>query len=368
MAFSFAPLTRDLKTSARLGVIQTEHGKFYTPAFMPVGTQGTVKAVTPSHLEHIGVEILLGNAYHLYLRPGIHVIEKHGGLHGFMGWSRPILTDSGGYQIMSLSRLMDVKEEGVTFQSHLDGSTHFLSPKDAMAIQKNLGADIAMCLDECTKYPATHEEARDSMDISLIWAARCREFATDAQAVFGIVQGGTHKDLRETCARKLITMDFNGYALGGLSVGEDISVTYDIMNHTMPFLPENKPRYVMGIGGPLDILEAVSYGADMMDCVMPTRCARNGLLFTREGRVIIKQACYSDDQSSLDPECPCYTCQNFTRSYLRHLFMSGEILSCILNTIHNLTFYQLLISDIQHAIKEQRFHVFKAEFKKKYLI
>ena len=204
------------------------------------------------------------------------------------------------------------------------------------------------------------------MDISLIWAARCRKFASDSQAVFGIVQGGIYKDLREACAKTLVSMDFDGYALGGLSVGEDSSITYDIMSHTMPFLPENQPRYVMGIGGPLDIMEAVSYGADMMDCVMPTRCARNGLLFTRKGRVVIKQACYSNDQSSLDSECPCYTCQNFSRAYLRHLFMSGEILSCILNTIHNLTFYQLLMTDIQHAIKEQSFQEFKYEFKERY--
>ena len=367
MAFSFALLAQDLKTSARLGSIQTDHGNFHTPAFMPVGTQGTVKAITPSHLEHIGVEILLGNAYHLYLRPGIPVIDKHGGLHDFMGWSRPILTDSGGYQIMSLSRLMDVKEDGVAFQSHLDGSTHFLSPDDAMDIQRRLGSDIAMCLDECTKYPATHEEAKVSMSLSLIWAARCRGFASDHQAIFGIVQGGIYKDLRESCAKALVSMDFDGYALGGLSVGENISITYDIMNATIPFLPENKPRYVMGIGNPLDMLEAVSYGADMMDCVMPTRCARNGLLFTREGKVVIKHACYAKDTSPVDSECPCYTCRNFTRAYLRHLFMSGEILSCILNTIHNLTFYQSLMSDIQNAIKDQRFHEFKTRFKQKYL-
>jgi queuine tRNA-ribosyltransferase len=366
MAFSFTLLSQDLKTSARLGIIHTEHGTVHTPAFMPVGTQGTVKAVTPSDLDRMGVEILLGNAYHLYLRPGISVIDKHGGLHNFIGWSRPVLTDSGGYQIMSLSRLVNLKKEGVTFQSHLDGSTHFLRPEDVMAIQKKLGSDIAMCLDECTKYPATYEEAKASMELSLIWAARCREFDSDKQAVFGIVQGGIYKDLRESCAKELITINFDGYALGGLSVGEELSVTYEIMNFTTAFLPENKPRYIMGIGTPLDILEAVFSGADMMDCVIPTRCARNGLLFTREKKVVIKQACYTDDFNPLDPDCSCYTCKNFSRAYLRHLFMSGEILSCILNTIHNLTFYQDLMISIQDAIRDQRFCNFKNNFEKNY--
>ncbi len=367
MAFSFDLLSQDAKTSARLGTIHTCHGSFQTPAFMPVGTQGAVKAVTPFDLDRIGAKILLGNAYHLYLRPGIAVIDNHGGLHDFIGWSRPILTDSGGYQIMSLGHLVDVKTDGVTFQSHLDGSTHFLSPEDAMTIQNRLGSDIAMCLDECTKYPATYEETKASMELSLIWAARCREFDSGKQAIFGIIQGGTYKDLRESCAKELVAFDFDGYALGGLSVGEELSNTYDIMKHTISFLPENKPRYVMGIGTPLDILEAVSSGADMMDCVMPTRCARNGLLFTQKGKVVIKQACYTNDTSPLDPECSCYTCQNFSRAYLRHLFMSGEILSCILNTIHNLTYYHDLMTSIHDAVKNQNFLEFKARFKQKYL-
>ncbi len=366
MAFSFTLLSHDQKTSARLGIINTDHGSIHTPAFMPVGTQGTVKAVTPYDLNQIGIEILLGNAYHLYLRPGISVIERHGGLHNFIGWPQPILTDSGGYQIMSLSRLVNLKKEGVTFQSHLDGSVHFLRPEDVMDIQKKLGPDIAMCLDECTKYPATYEEAKTSMELSLEWAARCREFDSDKQAIFGIVQGGMYKDLREVCAKELVSMDFDGYALGGLSVGEDLSITYEIMNITTAFLPENKPRYIMGIGTPLDILEAVSSGADMMDCVIPTRCARNGLLFTRERRIVIKQACYTNDFNPLDMDCHCYTCKNFTRAYLRHLFMSGEILSCILNTIHNLTFYNELMLSIQDAIRDKRFNEFKNSFIKSY--
>lgn len=367
MAFSFTFLSQDPKTSARLGIINTDHGTVHTPAFMPVGTQGTVKAVTPFDLEKIGVEILLGNAYHLYLRPGISIIDEYGGLHNFIGWSQPILTDSGGYQIMSLSRLVELKKDGVIFQSHLDGSTHFLTPEDVMDIQKKLGSDISMCLDECTKYPATFEEAKTSMELSLIWAARCREFCSTKQTIFGIVQGGTFKDLREICAKKLITMDFDGYALGGLSVGEKISITHEIMHFTMAFLPENKPRYVMGIGTPLDILEAVSSGADMMDCVIPTRCARNGLLFTRKGKVVIKQACYIKDFNPLDSDCSCYTCRNFSRAYLRHLFMSGEILSCILNTIHNLSFYQYLMTSIQDAIKDQKFFEFKNLFQQNYV-
>jgi len=334
---------------------------------MPVGTNGTVKAVTSSDLEQIGVEIVLANAYHLYLRPGVDVIQHHGGLHHFIGWPGPILTDSGGYQIMSLSRLVSVKPEGVTFQSHLDGSTHFLSPEDVMSVQYKLGSDIAMCLDECTRYPSTYEEAKASMELSLAWAERCREVNADGQAVFGIIQGGVYRDLRERCARELLAEDFDGYAVGGLSVGEERAMTYEIMLHTMACIPDHKPRYVMGIGTPLDILEAASCGADLMDCVLPTRCARNGLLFTEKGKVVIKQACYAQDTSPPDPECSCYTCRNFTRAYLRHLFMSGEVVSCILNTIHNLTFYENLMANIRHAIEEQQFSKFKEQFIRNYV-
>lgn len=361
MNFCYTILERDPTTSARLGIMHTAHGSLRTPAFMPVGTNGTVKGVTPCDLEQIGVEILLANAYHLYLRPGADIVHRHGGLHHFMGWPGPILTDSGGYQIMSLSRLVSVKPEGVTFQSHLDGSTHFLSPEDVMSLQYTLGSDIAMCLDECTGYPSTYEEARKSMELSLAWASRCRGFDAGDQAVFGIVQGGIYKDLRERCAQGLLAEDFDGYAIGGLSVGEERAVTYEIMRHTLACIPEQKPRYVMGMGTPLDILEAVSCGADLMDCVLPTRCARNGLLFTAQGKMIIKQACYAQDTSPPDPECTCYTCRNFTRAYLRHLFMSGEILSCMLNTIHNLTFYQNLMANIRHAIETQQFSEFKGQ-------
>ncbi|MBN2372344.1 tRNA guanosine(34) transglycosylase Tgt [bacterium] len=367
MAYSFTPLAHDIKTKARLGVLKTDHGTVDTPVFMPVGTLGTVKAVTPNDLDQIGIEILLGNAYHLYLRPGIQVIEAHGGLHRFIGWPHPILTDSGGYQIMSLGRLVEVKTEGVTFQSHLDGSTIFLKPEDVMSIQKSLGSDIAMCLDECTGYPATYEETKRSMDISMIWAERCKRFDSGIQAVFGIVQGGTYKDLREKSAKGLVAMDFDGYALGGLSVGEEKFVTYSIMRHSLDFFPEDRPRYVMGMGSPADIFEAVACGSDMMDCVMPTRCARNGLLFTRQGKIVIKQACYAKDILPLDAECSCYTCRKFSRAYLRHLFMSGEILACILNTVHNLMFYKDLMTSIRKAIKEQRFNELKERFEKIYL-
>jgi len=367
MSHFFTIQDKDTTTEARLGIIRTKHGTFPTPVFMPVGTQGSVKALAPVELERIGIDIVLGNAYHLYLRPGVEVIAAHGGLHSFMGWNRPILTDSGGYQIMSLSRLVGVKKEGVSFQSHLDGSTHFLAPEDIMEIQRDLGSDIAMCLDECIRYPAPYKETENSMELSLLWAQKCKDYDMDDQLVYGIVQGGIYKNLRERSAVGLLKMDFDGYALGGLSVGEEITVTYDIIRHTVSFLPSDKPRYVMGIGTPRDILEAVSYGIDMMDCVLPTRCARNGLLFTRHGRLVIKQACYTKDMLPVDPECECYTCKNFTRSYLRHLFMSGEIVSCVLNTIHNLYFFREFMQCIQNAIKEKRFREFKEDFIKGYV-
>lgn len=344
---------------ARRGRISLERGVINTPAFMPVGTNATVKALSPHELREIGAEIILSNTYHLYLRPGMDVIENAGGLHKFMSWDGPILTDSGGFQVYSLSTLREITDEGVWFRSHIDGSLHFLGPDEAMKIQGILGSDIAMVFDECTPYPATYEYAMKSMNLTLKWAQRCRELKNHGQALFGIIQGGMYRDLRMECLERLIEMGFDGYAVGGLSVDEPKEIMYEIIDYLGEAMPADKPRYLMGVGDLLDVLYAVEKGFDMFDCVMPTRNARNGTLFTSQGRLSIKRAEFKYDYSPLDPECDCYTCRNFSRAYLRHLFLTKEILSMRLNTIHNLYFYLNFFKNMRQAIEEGRFEEFK---------
>jgi queuine tRNA-ribosyltransferase len=334
---------------------------------MPVGTQGSVRAVSPEELVESGVRIILANTYHLYLRPGHRIIEKLGGLHRFMNWAGPILTDSGGFQVYSLSRLRTISEEGVTFQSHLDGSRHFIGPEEAINIQKSLGADIIMTFDECAPYPADYEYIVNSVRLTSLWARKCLDSEIDAnQALFGIVQGGIYPDLRERSAKELIELGFDGYALGGLSVGEDRATREKVIRETVEFLPEEKPVYLMGVGKPEDIIDGIRLGVDMFDCVMPTRNARNGTLFTSRGKLVIKNARYSDDDRPVDEKCGCYTCSCFSRAYLRHLFMAKELLSYRLNSIHNLYFYSHLMENIRYAILEGKFDDFCMEFFRSY--
>ncbi len=359
MALKFSICTKDSRTQARVGVLSTGHGDIHTPAFMPVGTQATVKSLTPEDLLELGTEIILSNTYHLYLRPGHETIEKLGGLHRFMHWDRPILTDSGGYQIFSLGQLVNVQEEGITFQSHIDGSRHFLSPQKVMEVQRSLGSDIMMCLDECTPYPATREETLQSLKLTTHWARHCQEANGAAeQSLFGIVQGGMYLDLRDRSVTELIELDFDGYAIGGLSVGEDRDTMYKIIAETAPKLPSVKPRYLMGVGTPENILSAVQMGIDMFDCVLPTRNARNGLLYGRFGKITIKNSKYATDGRPIDEECQCYTCRHYSRAYLRHLFLAREILSYRLNTIHNLHYYMKFMASIRDAISDRCLETF----------
>jgi queuine tRNA-ribosyltransferase len=363
MAFDFTVLKEDGKTGARLGRIRTGHGEVNTPVFMPVGTQGTVKALLPETVLELGAEMILGNTYHLYLRPGHELIRTLGGLHSFMNWHGPILTDSGGFQVYSLGALRKVTAEGVLFRSHIDGSRHFISPELAVRIQEALGSDIMMCLDECTPYPATRNEARKSLALTLGWASRSRAARQgDRQALFGIAQGGVYPDLRREGVEKLVEMRFDGYALGGLSVGEPKGAMMDMVCHAAPLLPADRPRYLMGVGLPEDIVACVAQGIDMFDCVIPTRSARNGLLFTNREKVVIKHARYREDSSPVDDLCDCYTCKNYSRAYLRHLFMAGEILAMVLNTIHNVRHYMRLMERIREAIREGRYAEFRALF------
>lgn len=350
-------------SEARQGEVTTPHGRFETPVFMPVGTQGSVKALSPEDLEQAGVSILLANTYHLYLRPGHGLIEKFGGLHRFMSWKGAILTDSGGFQVYSLSKLRKISEQGVTFQSHLDGSTHFIGPREAMEIQRALGADVIMAFDECAPYPADYDYVRNSVRLTSQWAGICLQcIKNDSQALFGIVQGGVYSDLREQSAKELVAMGFDGYALGGLSVGEDRGTRQQVVQETVRFLPAERPRYLMGVGKPEDILDGVIAGIDMFDCVLPTRNARNGALFTKQGPLAIKNACYADDDRPVDENCSCYTCTHFSRAYLRHLFMAKELLAYRLNTIHNLHYYMGFMADIRQAIQEDRFTDFRRTF------
>ncbi len=362
-AIDFKILKTDRDSAARLGSLTTPHGTIDTPIFMPVGTQATVKAMTPEELREVGAQIILANTYHLYIRPGHEVVARLGGLHTFMHWDGPILTDSGGFQVFSLGELRKISEEGVRFQSHLDGSYHFISPEEAIAIQEALGADIIMCFDECPPYPAEYEYVRRSMELTSRWARRCKEAKRrDDQALFGIVQGGMHHDLREQSIAELCALEFDGYALGGLSVGEERGLMHGIMAHCGPLLPSGKPRYVMGIGTPEDLIEGINSGIDMFDCVMPTRNARNGMLFTTTGSINIKNATFAEDRSPIDEACSCYVCKNYSRAYLRHLYRSGEILASRLNTWHNLHYYLTLMAEARRAIAEERFGRFRDEF------
>lgn len=345
--------------NARVCLIETQRGQVKTPAFLPVGTVGTVKAMTPEELEDMGAEIILCNTYHLFLRPGHKVISSLGGIHRFMNWDRTILSDSGGFQIFSLSALRKIEENGVHFKSHLDGSMHFIGPKEAMEIQSSLGSDIAMVLDDCPPYPSSYEYAMESLKRTTRWAAQCKSLQSPQQALFGIVQGSLFKDLRKRSAEELIDIGFEGYAAGGLSVGEPKEAMHEMIYFTVPLLPNEKPRYLMGIGDLKDVMLGVEAGFDIFDCVMPTRNARNGTLFTSTGKISIKREEFKSDRRSLDPNCECYTCKNYSRGYLRHIFLSKEILAMRLNTIHNLYFYFNFFRDMRKFIIEETFQSFK---------
>jgi queuine tRNA-ribosyltransferase len=363
---------------ARRGELETPHGVVQTPAFMPVGTRGAVKAITQRDLEDLGAEIILGNTYHLYLRPGDALIARAGGLHRFIGWDRPILTDSGGYQIFSLAAMRRIRDEGAEFRSHLDGSLHLLTPERATDIQSQLGSDVAMVLDHCLASAADHDAARDAMERSARWAERARArflelrdspatradviVSNPGQAQFGIIQGGVHPDLRTESVQRTVAIGFEAYAIGGLSVGEPVDVMYDVVAHTAPLLPEDRPRYLMGTGMPGDLIESVARGVDMFDCVLPTRNARNGQLLTRRGPLVIKNARYAEDLSPPDPDCLCYTCRHFSRAYLRHLYMSREMTAATLNTLHNLHFYLDTMRRIREAIVFGSFERLRQEF------
>lgn len=347
---------------ARRGRLSFDRGVVETPAFMPVGTCGTVKAMTPDNIKATGAQIILGNTYHLMLRPGTDIINLHGDLHDFTQWEGPILTDSGGFQVFSLGKLRKITEEGVTFRSPINGDKVFLSPEVSMAVQKALGSDIVMVFDECTPYPATEKEAKFSLELSLRWAKRCKDAHGDnPSALFGIVQGGVYPHLREQSLKGLLEIDFEGYAIGGLSVGEPKEEMIKILDHTPALLPQNKPRYLMGVGTPSDLMEGVARGIDMFDCVMPTRNARNGHLFTSQGVIRIRNQVHKRSVAPLDSDCDCYTCQNFSRAYLHHLDRCGEILGAHLNTIHNLHFYQRLMKDLRNAIEQGKLHSFIGE-------
>ncbi|MBT90602.1 MAG: tRNA guanosine(34) transglycosylase Tgt [Deltaproteobacteria bacterium] len=344
---------------ARAGKIETPRGSIHTPIFMPVGTLGTVKAMTPEELKNIGAEIILGNTYHLHLRPSDSLISKLGGLHRFMNWDRPILTDSGGFQVFSLAKLHKRSEEGVRFQSHLDGSSFWLTPEISISIQENLGSDIMMVFDECPEMPASHKKLQESLELTTRWAKRCKEVRKTDQALFGIVQGGGELDLRRQSLEQMTEIGFDGYALGGLSVGESKEEMYYVLDHVAHEMPAVTPRYLMGVGEPEDLLAGIEAGIDMFDCVMPTRNARNGNLFTSEGKVTIKQAKYREDERPLDPNCNCSTCQHYSRAYLRHLYQCNEILAMRLNTLHNLHFYLQLMRDSRDAILAGNFSAFR---------
>ena len=356
----------DKTTGARRGIVHTPHGDIQTPIFMPVGTQATVKSMTPEELKENGAQIILSNTYHLYLRPGSKLVKKAGGLHNFMKWDRPILTDCGGFQVFSLSDLRTITEEGVEFKSHLDGSKHFFSPEKVMEIEEDLGADIIMSFDECCPYPSTYEYTKNSMERTTRWAKRCKEAHKTDQALFGIIQGGFYEDLRKKSAEDLIALDFPGYAIGGISVGEPKEEYLKMLKYTAPLMPENKPRYLMGVGSPDYLLEAAMAGIDMCDCVLPTRIARNGTAMTSHGKVVVRNATYAEDFSPLDPECDCYTCRNYTRAYIRHLIKCNEILGVRLLSIHNIKFLTNLMERVRIEIENDNLLNFVKEFYVKY--
>lgn len=356
------------QSGARLGRLHTPHGTIETPAFMPVGTQATVKTMSPEELKHMDAQIILSNTYHLFLRPGHDLVKRAGGLHKFMNWDRPILTDSGGFQVFSLSEIRKITEEGVHFRSHLNGDKLFISPEKAMEIQNALGSDIMMAFDECPPYPADYKYVKDSLERTTRWAERCLQSHAnpEKQALFGIVQGGMYEDLRKMSAEHLTSMDFPGYAIGGLSVGEPKHMMYEMLDCTVPLLPGNKPRYLMGVGSPDALIEGSIRGIDMFDCVLPTRIARNGTVMTSNGRLVVRNAQFAEDFGPLDPECSCYTCSNYSRAYIRHLIKADETFGIRLTTYHNLHFLLQLMREVRQAIMEDRLLDFKERFFTKY--
>ena len=368
-AVTYELLHKDKNSGARRGVIHTPHGDIQTPVFMPVGTQATVKSLTPEDLkDEVKAEIILSNTYHLYLRPGQDIVKEAGGLHGFMHWDKPILTDCGGFQVFSLQELRTITEEGVEFKSHLDGSKHKFTPESVMKTEEDLGADIIMAFDECCPYPSTYEYTKQSMERTSRWAKRCKDAHTtvDKQALFGIVQGGFYKDLRDQSVKDLVELDFPGYAIGGISVGEPKEEFLDILRYTAPQLPEDKPRYLMGVGTPDYLIEAALAGIDMCDCVLPSRIARNGTALTSHGKVVVRNKTYERDWNPLDEECDCYVCKNYTRAYIRHLIKANEILGARLLTLHNLRFLTKLMERVKIEIENDNLLNFKDEFYKKY--
>ena len=367
-AITYELLHIDKNSGARRGVVHTPHGDIQTPIFMPVGTLATVKAMSPEELKNdVKAQIILSNTYHLYLRPGHDIVKEAGGLHEFMNWDRPILTDSGGFQVFSLSGLRKITEEGVIFNSHLDGSKHIFTPEKVMEIEEALGADIIMAFDECCPYPSDYKYTKNSMERTTRWAARCKEaHTTESQGLFGIIQGGFYKDLREQSAKDLISLDFPGYAIGGISVGEPKEEFLDILRYTTPLMPENKPRYLMGVGTPDYLIEASLAGIDMCDCVLPTRLARHGTAMTSKGKLVIRNQNFARDWNKLDDECDCYTCRNYTRAYLRHLIKTNEILGMRLLSLHNLRFLTKLMERVRIEIEHDNLLAFREEFYKKY--
>ena len=367
-AVTYELIKKSTETDARLGILHTPHGDIETPVFMPVGTQASVKTMTPEELKEIGAKIILSNTYHLYIRPGERIIEKAGGLHKFMHWDRAILTDSGGYQVFSLSNLRDIKEEGVTFKSHLDGSKHFFTPEKAVQIQNSLGADIIMCFDECLPYPCDKDYASLALKRTIRWAKRCKDTHKniEKQSLFGIIQGGMYKDLRLQSVNEMTDMDFPGYSIGGLSIGEPKKIMYEVLDWITPVMPQNKPRYLMGVGSPDCLIEGAIRGIDMFDCVLPTRIARNGTVFTSHGKLVVRNAPYAEDFRPLDEECDCYACRNYSRAYIRHLFKANEILAARLATYHNIYFLVNLMKKIRKSIKEGTLLKLRDEFYLKY--
>lgn len=365
--FEFDLIKKDDRTGARAGLFNTPHGQIETPIFMPVGTQATVKAITPRDLDEMDAQIILANTYHLYLRPGRDIVKEAGGLHEFMNWNKPILTDSGGFQVFSIGDLRTIKEDGVYFKSHIDGSSHFLSPERAMSIQSDLGADIVMAFDECTAHPTSFEESDHAVERTGRWLKRCIEAKErEDQALFGIIQGNVYHELRKKSAEITLSNDLPGYAIGGLSVGEPKPLMYDMLDVVTPLMPSDKPRYLMGLGTPDCLLEAIARGVDMFDCVLPTRIARNGTAMTSQGRLIIRNASFKRDFTPIDPECDCYACRNFSKAYVRHLIKTSEILASILLSIHNLSFLIKLTTDARRAIIDGSFYEYKTEMLNRY--
>ena len=367
-AVTYELIKEDPRTRARRGRLHTPHGTIETPVFMPVGTAGTVKAMLPEEVKSLGAEIILSNTYHLYLRPGHDIVREAGGLHKFMNWDRPILTDSGGFQVFSLGAMRKISEEGVKFRSHIDGSSHMLTPEKSIEVQNALGSDIMMAFDECAPYPADYSYVKKSLERTTRWLRRCKEAHkdTERQSLFGIMQGGMYKDLRYQSAMEIVELDLPGYAIGGLSVGEPRELMYEVLDYAADYLPKDKPRYVMGVGTPDHLFEGVERGVDMFDCVLPTRLARNGSAMTSHGKVNIKNARFERDFTPLDHECDCYVCRNYSRAYLRHLFKANEILSSMLLSYHNLHFLVHTMQNIREAIEQDRFTEYKREFYMKY--